>query len=136
MTQIRRRPATLEDKLAYWIGHRTNVLFRCGPGVGIASDVTTAFDNSGLRWRALSAFDGEIEQVLSNEWVEAVVINGIDRVPKKVRRAILHTLGERPSQKIVWATVTVFDEDDFDLEAMDRLNVDGFDVVVEAPCEP
>jgi len=36
-------PATLEDKLAYWISNRINVLFRCGPGVGIASEASAAF---------------------------------------------------------------------------------------------
>lgn len=122
--------------MAYWISHRVNVLFRYGPGVGISSAAKSAFDQSGLRWRALAALNGESDQTLSDDTVEAVLIDGIDRVPKKIRRAVLDMLRERPSRKIVWATVTVLDEDDFDLEMTDTEKVEDFDILVDVPCSP
>lgn len=125
--------ATVEDKLAYWISYRINVLFRCGPGVGIASKVTAAFEKSQLRWRTLSAFHVEFEQILSDSSVEAILIVGIDLAPKRFRRAVQQNLGVRRSRKMVWATVTVLDEDDFDTETDNVVKVEGFNVVVDVP---
>lgn len=125
--------ATLEYKLAYWISHRTNVLFRCGPGVRITPEVTAAFSKAGLRWRTLSAYHVEFEQILSDDSVEAILIVGIDLAPKKFRRAVQQVLGVPPSPKLVWATVAVLNEDDFDTESDNVVKVEGFNVVVDVP---
>ena len=131
MTRLHRfRATTLADKLAYWISHRINVLFRCGPGVRIVQEVSGSFGKTGLQWRALAAFSKEFEQTLSDDTVEAVLIDGLDRVSKKLRRAVLDMAGERSGARLVWATVTVLDEDDFDLEP-GAVKVEGFDVVVD-----
>lgn len=125
--------ATLEDKLAYWISHRVNVLFRCGPGVGIASEASAAFAKAGLRWRTLSAYHFEFEQILSDDSVKAIVIVGIDLASKKFRRVVQQVLGVPPSPKMIWATVTILDEDDFDTETAHLVKVEGFNVVVDMP---
>lgn len=125
--------ATLDDKLAYWISNRTNVLFRLGPGVGIASEASAAFAKAGLRWRTLSAYQVEFEQILSDVSVDAVLIVGIDLAPKKFRRVVQQMFGVPPSRKLVWATVTVLDDDDFDTEADNVVKVEGFNVVVDVP---
>lgn len=135
MPSIRRRRAMLDEKLVYWISHRINVLFRCGFGVGIASEVKSAFDNSGLRWRAMSASSGTFEQILGDASVGAVWIDGLDRAPKKFQKVVLDSLGERPTAKMVWATVTLLDEDDFDLESADPLHAENFDIVVDVPAQ-
>lgn len=129
------RATTLADKLAYWINHRINVLFRCGPAVCIVPEVSVAFGNAGLQWRTMSAFSKEFEQILSDDTVEAVLIDGLDRVSKKLRRAVLDIAGERSGARLVWATVTVLDEDDFDLEP-GTVKVEGFDVVVDVRMQP
>ena len=132
MKRPQRAPAaTLEDKLAYWINHRINVLFRCGPGVGIASEASAGFAKAGLRWRTLSAYHVDFEQILSDDSVEAILIVGIDLAPKKFRRAVQEMLGVTPSPKMIWATVTVLDEDDFDTESYNLVKVEGFNVVVD-----
>lgn len=133
-TRLRRgRATTLEDKLAYWISQRINVLFRCGPGVGIASKVTAAFEQSQLRWQTLSPYHVEFEQMLSDDSVEAILVVGIDLAPKKFRRAVQQILGVPPSRKMVWATVTVMDEDDFDMVTANVPKVEGFAIVVNVP---
>lgn len=129
-----RTPAvTLEDKLAYWISHRINVLFRCGPGVGIASEASAAFAKAGLCWRTLAAYHVEFEQILSDDSVEAILIVGIDLAPKKFRRAVQQMLGVQSSPKMIWATVTVLDEDDFDTETANMVKVESFSIVVDVP---
>lgn len=133
-TRLRReRTTTLEDKLAYWISHRTNVLFRCGPGVRITPEVTAAFSKAGLRWRTLSAYHVEFEQILSDDSVEAILIVGFDLAPKRFRRAVQQVLGVPPSPKLIWATVAIVDEDDFDTESDNVVKVEGFNVVVDVP---
>jgi hypothetical protein len=134
MTQLRQvRATTLADKLAYWISHRINVLFRCGPGVCIDPEVSAAFGKTGLQWRALSAYHVDFEQILSDDSVEAILIVGIDLAPKKFRRAVQQMFGVPPNRKMVWATVTVLDEDDFDTETDNVVKVEGFNVVVDVP---
>ena len=134
MTRLHRlRATTLKDKLAYWISNRINVLFRCGPGVGFASEASAAFAKAGLHWRTLAAYHVEVEQILSDDSVEAILIVGIDLTPKMFRRAVQQMLGVPPSPKIIWATVTVLDEDDFDTETDNVVKVEGFNVVVDVP---
>lgn len=131
-TRLQRiRAVTLEHKLAYWISHRINVLFQCGPGVRIGPEVSAAFGNAGLQWRAPPVFNGEFEQILSDDTIKAVWIDGLDRVSKKLWRAVLDLAGA----KMIWATVTVLDEEDFDLE-QGAVKVEGFDVVVDMPMQP
>lgn len=133
-TRLRReRATTLEDKLAYWISHRTNVLFRCGPGVRMTPEVTAAFAKNGLRWRTLSAYHVEFEQILCDDSVEAILIVGIDLAPKRFRRAVQQMLGVPSSPKMIWATVTILDEDDFDTESDNVVKVEGFNIVVDVP---
>jgi hypothetical protein len=134
MKRRQRAPAVpLEQKLAYWVSQRINVLFRCGPGVGIASEVTAAFAKSGLQWRCLSAYSVEFEQMLSDDSVEAILVIGLDLAPKEIRRAVQQILGVPSSRKMVWATVSVLDKDDFDTETVNLPKVEGFNVVVNVP---
>jgi hypothetical protein len=125
------RAVALEVKLAYWISSRTNVLFRCGTGVRIGPEVSAAFGNAGLQWRAPHVVNGEFEQILSDDTIKAIWIDGLDRVSKKLWRAVLDLAGA----KMIWGTVTVLDEDDFDLES-GAVKVEGFDVVVDMPMKP
>jgi hypothetical protein len=100
----------------------------------VATNVTAAFAKAGRRWRELSALSSDFEQHLCDESVDAVFIDYLDRMPKKLRRTVLDKLSEHPGPKIVWATVTVLDEDDFDLESADPLYAEGFAIVVDVPC--
>lgn len=126
---------TLEDKTAWWISRRSNVLFRCGQGVGVASQVKSALDKSGFRWLPFSAQSSDVNPAIADDSVEALFIVGLDRASKRVRHSVLSMLGERPSRKMVWVTVTV-SEDDFDLETADPLHAEGFDIVVDVLTQP
>lgn len=95
--------------------------------------MSAAFAKSGFQWRCLSAYSVELEQILSDDSVEAILVIGIDLAPKKIRRVVQQMLGLPPSRKMVWATVTVLDEDDFDTETDNVPKVEGFNVVVDVP---
>ncbi len=96
-------------------------------------EVSAAFAKAGLRWRTLSAYHVEFEQILSDDSVEAILIVGIDMAPKRFRRAVHQMLGVPPSPKMIWATVTILDEDDFDTETANLVKVEGFAIVVSVP---
>lgn len=44
---------------------------------------------------------------LADDLFEAVFIDGFDRLPRKVRPAVLEMPGKSPGAKMVWATVAV-----------------------------
>ncbi len=96
-------------------------------------EASAAFAKAGLRWRTLAAYHVEFEQILSDDSVEAILIVGIDLTPKKFRRAVQQMLEVPLSRKLVWATVTVLDQDDFDTETDNVVKVEGFPVVVDVP---
>ena len=112
-----------------------NVLFRCGPGVCVTSNVMAAFEQSGLRWRAVVAGVPSVEQVFADASVEAVLVAGLDRAPRSVRRTVMNLLMDRtsgiPDLKMVWASVSVMDESDLDPKSADPAHADRFDVVVD-----
>jgi len=128
---------SVEEKMAWWISRRLNVLFRCSPSVCVTSNVMVAFEQSGLRWRAVVAGVPSVEQVFADASVEAVLVAGLDRAPRSVRRTVMNLLMDRtsgiPDLKMVWASVSVTDEFDLDPESADPAHADSFDVVVEIP---
>lgn len=117
-------------KTTWWATNRKSVLFRCGPKVCVKSVVKAVFDQSGLRWLPFTARSGEVDPAIADDSVEALFIVGLDRAPRKVRQFVSNLIGERPKSRIVWATVTV-SEDDFDLDMADPTTTDGFDIVVD-----
>jgi hypothetical protein len=129
-TTLTQSAITLEGKMAWWISRRLNLLFRCGPGVSVAAEVRSAFHKSGLRWLEISASCVRDKGEFAAHSEEALVIDGLDRVPKRLRPAVLDTL----SVRMIWASVSVA-EDDFDIAA-DPLHAEDFDVVVDVPCRP
>jgi len=126
---------SVEEKMSWWISRRLNVLFRCGPSVRISSDVMSAFEQSGLRWRAVVAEVPSVEQVFADGAVEVLFVAGLDRAPRSVRRIVMNLLTDRnsglPDLKMVWASVSVMDEFDLDPESADPAHADSFDVVVD-----
>ena len=126
---------SVEEKMAWWISRRLNVLFRCGPGVCVTSNVMAAFDQSGLRWRAVVAGTATVQQVLGDASVEVLFVAGLDRAPRSVRRIVMDLLMGRtsglPDLKMVWASVSVMDKFDLDPESADPAHADSFDVVVD-----
>ena len=134
-TTRRQSAITISDKMAWWISRRLNLLFRCGPGVGVAAEVSAAFHKSELRWVEISARSGEVDQAIADASVEALFIVGLDRAPKKVRQSVQAMFRERPNRKVVWASVTV-SGDDFDSETANSLHAEDFDIVVDVPTQP
>lgn len=126
---------SVEQKMAWWISRRLNVLFRCSPGVGIGYSVMSAFEQSGLRWRSVVSGTATVQQVLGDASVEVLFVAGLDRAPRSVRRIVMNLLMDRtsgiPDLKMVWASVSVTDEFDLDPESADPAHADSFDVVVD-----
>jgi hypothetical protein len=120
--------------------HQLNVLFRGRHGVGKTSIVKAGFDHAGLRWRYFSVPTGKPEQIFDDESVEALFFDDFDRMPKKFRSVVMgllrHKSDRLPNLKIVWAAVSVDDDDDFDLEQFDPAQADRFHVTVEIPFKP
>lgn len=126
---------SVEEKMSWWISRRLNVLFRCGPGVCVTSNVMAAFEQSGLRWRAVVSGTATVQQVLGDASVEVLFVAGLDRAPRSVRRIVMNLLTDRtsgfPDLKLVWASVSVVDEFDLDPESADPAQADCFDLVVD-----
>ena len=110
-----------ENKLAWWIDHRLNVLFRRRSRAETVSMVKAAFDHAGLKWHSASPGTVCVEQILADGSVEAIFFDDIDRMPKRLRNHVLELLRSKregcPNLKVIWAAVsTTDDEDEFDLE--------------------
>lgn len=126
---------TLENKLAWWIDHRLNVLFRRRSRAETASMVKAAFDHAELRWCYASPPTVSVEQILADGSVEAIFFDDIDRMPKRLRNDVLDLLRPKregyPNLKVIWAAVSMTDdEDEFDLETSDPAQAEHFDITV------
>lgn len=125
---------TLPTKLAYWIDHRLNILFRGQHGVGITTIVQEAFERAGLRWRRFSSPKVKLDEIFEDASVEAMFFDDMERMPRKLRSAVMDLVrngSERlASLKVVWAAVSVAEDDvdEFDVES-----VEPFDVTVDVP---
>ncbi len=75
MTNIR------EHKLAWWIDHRLNVLFRRRNRVETASMVKAAFDHAGLKWHNYSTRTTGVKQIFADGSIEAIFIDAIPVEP-------------------------------------------------------
>ena len=126
----------VEDKLAWWIDHRLNVLFRRRSRAETASMVKAAFDHAGLKWHYASLGTANFEQILADGSVEAIFFDDIDRMPKRLRSDVLDLLRSKredfPNLKIIWAAVSLTDDwDEFDLETSDPAHAEHFDITVD-----
>jgi hypothetical protein len=126
---------TREYKLAWWISHRLNVLFRRRNRDETASMVRAALDHAGLKWHA-SPPTASIEQILADGSIEAIFFDDIDRMPKRLRNDILDLLRSKredfPNLKVIWAAVSLTDDgDEFDLETSDPAQAEHFDITVD-----
>jgi hypothetical protein len=125
---------TLPDKLAFWIDHRLNILFRGRHFVGKTAIVQEAFERAGLRWRRFSSARLKLDEIFEDAAVEALFFDDLERLPKKVRTVVLDLVrngsGRLRDLKIVWAAVSVA-EDEFDELEMEL--VEPFDVTVDVP---
>ncbi|MCY3005052.1 MAG: hypothetical protein NTV29_03630 [Planctomycetota bacterium] len=126
---------TREHKLAWWIDHRLNVLFRGRSRDEIASIVKAALDHAGLKWHA-SPPTVSVEQILADGSIEAIFFDDIDRMPKRIRDDVLDLLRSKredfPNLKVIWAAVSLTDdEDEFDLETSDPAHAEHFDITVD-----
>ena len=132
-------PATppRSDKLSWWIDHRLNILFRGRHGVGKTEIVRQAFERAGLRWRRFSSQRLTLEQIFEDASVDALFFDDLERMFRKLRSVVLDLVGngsERlPELKVVWAAVSVV-EDDFD--ELETESVEPFDMTVEIPFKP
>lgn len=121
-------------KLAYWIDHRLNILFRGRHGVGKTAFVQEAFERAGLRWRRFAAQRFKLDEVFEDASVEALFFDDLDRTPRKVGSVVMDLVrngSERLRElKVVWAAVNVA-EDDFD--ELEQEPVEPFDVTVDVP---
>ncbi len=126
----------VEDKLAWWIDHRLNVLFRRRSRAETASMVKAAFDHAGLKWHYASLGTANFEQILADGSVEAIFFEDIDRMPKRLRNDVLDLLRSKredfPNLKVIWAAVSLTDDgDEFDLETSDTAQAEHFDITVD-----
>lgn len=125
---------TLPTKLAYWIDHRLNVLFRGQHGVGKTAIVQEAFERAGLRWRRFSSSRLKLEEIFEDAAVEALFIDDLERLPRKLSSIGLDLVRNGsealPGLKIVWAALSVAEDDCDELEVE---SVEPFDVTVEVP---
>lgn len=124
-----------EHKLAWWIDHRLNVLFRRRSRAETASMVKAAFDHAGLKWHYASPGTVYVEQILADGTVEAIFFDDIDRMPKRLRSDVFELLRSKredyPNLKVIWAAVSMTDdEDEFDLETSDPAQAEHFDITV------
>ena len=130
MTKLR------EHKLAWWIDHRLNVLFRRRSRAETASMVKAAFDHAELKWYYASPRTTNFEQILADGSNEAIFFDDIDRMPKRLRNDVLELLRAKregyPNLKVIWAAVYMTDEEDeFDLKTSDLAQADHFDITVD-----
>jgi hypothetical protein len=126
----------VEDKLAWWIDNRLNVLFRRRSRAETASMVKVAFDHAGLKWLFASTPSASIEQILAGGSVDAIFFDDIDRMPKRLRNDVLDLLRSKredfPNLKVIWAAVSLTDDgDEFDLETSDPAHAEYFDITVD-----
>lgn len=127
---------TREHKLAWWIDHRLNVLFRRRSRAETASMVRVAFDHAGLKWLFASTPSPSVEQILADGSIEAIFFDDIDRMPKRLRNDVFELLRSKredfPSLKVIWAAVNMADDgDEFDLETSDPAHAEHFDITVD-----
>lgn len=125
---------TLPAKLSWWIDHRLNILFRGRHGVGKTGVVEEAFERAGLRWRRFSAQRFKLDEIFEDASVEALFFDDLERMPRRICSAVVGLVrdgsGRLPQLKVVWAAVSVAEDDvdEFDLES-----VEPFDVTVDVP---
>lgn len=126
----------VEDKLAWWIDHRLNVLFRRRSRAETASMVKAAFDHAGLKWHYASLGTANFEQILADGSVEAIFFDDIDRMPKRLRSDVLKLLRAKredyPNLKVIWAAVYMTDDEgEFDLKTSDPAQAEHFDITLD-----
>lgn len=134
-------PNRIEYRLAFWIAHKRNVLFRSRDRASFAATITTAFEVAGLRWRSILARDAKIEQLLTDTSVEAMLFSGLDRIPRNFVAAVMQLIRSKkinnrcfPNLKVVWAIVGR-SEDELEEYAIDLTepSCEPFDVVMTVP---
>ena len=98
--------------------------------------VKAAFDHAGLKWHNYSTRTTGVKQILADGSVEAIFIDDIDRMPKRLRSDVLELLRSKredyPNLKVIWAAVSMTDdEDNFDQEVSDPAQANHFDIIVD-----
>jgi len=127
---------TLDQKFAWWIEHRLNVMLRRRGRDQTAKMLKTVFDHAGLKWRHINARGAKADQIFADDSIEAFFFDDLDRTPKKFPNVVLDLLtrndGRLPNLKLIWVAVNVSeDEDGLDLENLDPAQAEGFDVEVD-----
>lgn len=126
---------TLDHKLAWWIEHRLNVMFRRMDRDRTAKILKTALDQAGLKWSHVSARGATVNQILVDDSIEAFFFDDLDWTQRGFRKVVLdllnHKDGRLPNLKFVWAAVgNSDDEDELDLDHSGPAQAEAFDVVV------
>lgn len=132
---------SLEQKLACWIDHRLNVMFRRRQRDDFASTVKAAFDLAGLKWSYVPARSVRAEQILADDSAEAFFFDDLDRTTKRVHNVVLDLLRRKnerlPKLKFIWVAVSLTDDEaEFDLKLSDPVQAEYFDIVVDVPFMP
>lgn len=126
---------TLEHKLACWIEHRNNVMFRRRDRDGTAKMLKTALEHAGLKLSYISARGANVNQITVDDSIEAFFFDDLDLTKREYRSVVLDLLTSKerrlPNLKVIWAAVSISDDEaELDLEHSNPAQAEAFDVVV------